>query len=154
VASKVLAEFKEFALRGSVVDLAVGIIIGTAFGAIVKSLVDDVIMPLVGLLIGGVDFANRYWVVRGGDGLAGNETLEAARATGAVLVAYGRFVNHVLTFLIVAAAVFLLVRSLNRLKRKKEAPAPNTRLCPECTTAIAKAARRCPACTAPVTPVS
>jgi large conductance mechanosensitive channel len=152
--AKLLQEFKEFALKGSVMDLAIGIIIGTAFGAIVKSLVDDLIMPVVGVLLGGADFSNRYYVIKGGGGLAGNETVEAARATGASVVAYGKFVNNILTFLIVAVAVFLLVKSINRLRRRsKGEPMPTTRNCPECTSSIPKAARRCPSCTATVTPV-
>ena len=150
----VLKEFKEFAMRGSVVDLAVGIIIGTAFGAIVKSLVDDIIMPVAGVLLGGVDFSNRYYVIKGGGGLAGNETVEAARATGAAVLAYGKFANNILTFVIVAFAVFLLVKGINRMRRKsKNEPQPTTRTCPECTTSIPKAARRCPSCTASVTPM-
>ena len=154
MASKLLKEFKEFAMKGSVMDLAVGIIIGTAFGAIVKSLVDDLIMPVVGVLLGGADFSNRYFVIKGGGGLAGNETVEAARATGAVVVAYGKFANNVLTFVIVAAAVFFLVKAINKMRRtSKDEPMPTTRSCPECTTNIPKAARRCPSCTATVSPV-
>ncbi|MHB1262256.1 MAG: large conductance mechanosensitive channel protein MscL [Thermoplasmatota archaeon] len=155
MASRLLKEFKEFAMKGSVVDLAVGIIIGTAFGAIVKSLVDDLIMPVVGVMLGGADFSNRYYVIKGGSGLAGNETVEAARAAGAAVVAYGKFANNVLTFLIVALAVFLLVKGINKMRRKSDKePMPTTRPCPECTTSIAKAARRCPSCTAPVTPLA
>lgn len=150
---RVLKEFKEFAMKGSVVDLAVGIIIGTAFGAIVKSLVDDIIMPVVGVLLGGVDFTNRYYVIRGGGGLQGNETVEAARATGAAVLAYGKFVNNILTFLIVAFAVFLLVKGLNKMRRKSKDEMPTTRPCPECTTTIPKLAKRCPSCTAHVQPM-
>jgi large conductance mechanosensitive channel len=151
VASKLAKEFKEFALKGSMMDLAVGIIIGTAFGAIVKSLVDDLIMPVVGVLLGGADFSDRYHVLRGGEGLQGNETVEAARATGAAVLAYGKFANNILTFLIVALSVFLLVRSINRMRRRNE-PMPTTRSCPECTTSIPKAAKRCPSCTAAIPP--
>lgn len=154
MASKLLKEFKEFAMKGSVMDLAVGIIIGTAFGAIVKSLVDDLIMPIVGVLLGGADFSDRYYVIKGGSGLAGNETVEAARATGAAVVAYGKFANNVLTFLIVAASVFFLVKAINKMRRKTDKePMPTTRPCPECTTSISKAARRCPSCTATVSPL-
>lgn len=150
--AKLLQEFKEFALKGSVMDLAIGIIIGTAFGAIVKSLVDDLIMPVVGVLLGGPDFSNYYRIIKGDPGNA--TTVEGARAAGASVVAYGKFANNVVTFLIVAAAVFLLVKSINRLRRKsKGEPMPTTRNCPECTTAIPKAARRCPSCTASVVPV-
>ena len=152
MASKILQEFKEFALKGSVMDLAIGIIIGTAFGAIVKSLVDDLIMPVVGVLLGGADFSNYYKVIKGNPGNA--TTVEAARAAGASVVAYGKFINNILTFLIVAIAVFLLVKSINKLRRRsKGEPMPTTRNCPECTTAIPKAARRCPSCTATVPPV-
>lgn len=148
----VLKEFKEFAMKGSVVDLAVGIIIGTAFGAIVKSLVDDIIMPVVGVLLGGADFSNRYYVIKGGGGLAGNETVEAAREAGASVLAYGKFANNILTFVIVAFAVFMLVKGINRMRRRsKHEPQPTTRNCPECTTSIPKAARRCPSCTASIT---
>lgn len=142
-------------MKGSVVDLAVGIIIGTAFGAIVKSLVDDIIMPVVGVLLGGLDFSDRYYVIRGGESLQGNETtVESVRAAGAAVVAYGKFVNNVITFVIVAFAVFLLVKGINRMRRRsKHEPQPTTRPCPECTTMIAKVAKRCPSCTAVVTPL-
>lgn len=154
MASRLLKEFKEFAMKGSVMDLAVGLIIGTAFGAIVKSLVDDLIMPAVGVLLGGTDFTNRYYVLKGGSGLQGNETVDAARASGAAVLAYGRFANTILIFLIVAVAVFLLVKGINKMRRSsRNEPLPTTRSCPECTTSIAKAARRCPSCTAAVTPV-
>ena len=153
MASRLLKEFKEFAMKGSVVDLAVGIIIGTAFGAIVKSLVDDLIMPVVGVLLGGADFANHYQVIKGNEGNA--TTVEAARAAGASVVAYGKFANNVLTFLIVAAAVFLLVKALNKMRRKSDKePMPTTRPCPECTSSIPKAARRCALCTAAVDPAA
>lgn len=155
--AKIVAEFREFALRGNVVDLAVGIIIGTAFGAVVKGLVDEVIMPLAGVLLGGLDFSDRYFVLRAGDaGLNGTATLQEARASGAAVIGYGQFLNLVLTFFIVAFAVFFLVKAINRMRRrhaKTTDPQAQTRPCPECTTAIAKAARRCPACTAPVTPL-
>jgi large conductance mechanosensitive channel len=154
---KVLSEFREFALRGSVVDLAVGIIIGTAFGAVVKGLVDEIIMPAVGVLLGGVDFSDRYFVLRGGDApLNETATLQEARASGAAVIGYGQFLNLLLTFFIVAFAVFLLVKGVNRMRRKQaKAPDPEaqTRPCPECTTQVAKAARRCPACTAIIAPL-
>jgi len=153
MASRLLKEFKEFAMKGSVVDLAVGIIIGTAFGAIVKSLVDDVIMPLAGVFLGGLDYSNRFYVIKGDPGNA--TTVDAAREAGASVVAYGKFANNVLTFLIVALAVFLLVKGINKMRRKSDKePMPTTRPCPECTTSIAKAARRCPSCTAPVAPLA
>lgn len=155
MASKLLQEFREFAMKGSVVDLAVGIIIGTAFGAIVKSLVDDILMPVIGVLLGGLDYTNRYYVLKGASNLQGNETLQGARDAGAAVVAYGRFVNNIITFILVAWAVFMLVKAINRLRRRRrEEPAPTTRPCPECTTAIPKAAKRCPSCTAAVTPAT
>ena len=114
-------EFKDFAVKGNVVDMAVGIIIGGAFGTIVKSLVSDVIMPPIGLALGGVDFANLFMVL--GDG--SYETLDAAKEAGAATINYGVFFNNVISFVIVAFAVFMLVRSINSLKRKEEAkPAP------------------------------
>lgn len=155
--AKVLSEFREFALRGSVVDLAVGLIIGTAFGAVVRGLVEEIIMPTVGAMLGGVDFSDRYWVLRGGDAsLNETATLQEARASGAAVIGYGQFLNLVITFLIVAWAVFLIVKSINRMRRKQaKAPDPQaqTRPCPECTTQVAKAARRCPACTSPIVPL-
>ncbi len=146
---KIVAEFREFALKGNVMDLAVGVIIGAAFGAIVKSLVDDLIMPLVGLLLGGVDFSDRYYVLKGSVP-SGTSLEEARKVAGASLLAYGHFLNNVLTFLIVAVAVFLIVKAMNRLRRKGPAPSPTTRACPECTSPIPLAARRCPQCTAAV----
>ena len=116
-----MKEFKEFAVKGNVVDMAVGIIIGGAFGTIVKSLVSDVIMPPIGLLLGGVDFSNLFLVL----GTGSFESLDAAREAGAATVNYGVFINNVISFLIVAFAVFLLVKAINNLKRKEEAkPAP------------------------------
>lgn len=119
-----LKEFKDFALRGNVVDMAVGIIIGAAFGAIVKSLVDDVIMPPIGLLLGNVDFSNLFVVLKEGATAAPYASVAAAKAAGAVTLNYGLLVNAVVSFTIVAFAVFLLIRTLNRLKREEEAPAP------------------------------
>jgi large conductance mechanosensitive channel len=143
-----LKEFKEFAMRGNVLDLAVGIIIGGAFGTIVKSLVDDVIMPPIGLALGNVDFADLFLMLKSGAKAAPPyATLAEAKAAGAVTVNYGVFVNSVITFLIVAFAVFLLVRAANRL-RPQEAPAPpTTKECPYCRMAIPIGATRCPQCT-------
>jgi large conductance mechanosensitive channel len=142
-----LKEFRDFAMRGNVVDMAVGIIIGAAFGAIVKSLVDDVLMPPIGLLLGKVDFSNLFVVLREGATAGPYASLAAAKAAGAVTVNYGLFINSVISFVIVAFAVFALIRSLNRLK-KAEAPAPvATKDCPYCCTAIPVAATRCPHCT-------
>jgi large conductance mechanosensitive channel len=142
-------EFKEFALRGNVIDMAVGIIIGAAFGAIVKSLVDDVLMPPVGLLLGGVDFANLFFLLKAGSPPPPYLSLADARAAGAVTVNYGMLINTLVNFLAVAAAMFILVRSLNRLKREeKTAPAePITRECPFCLSTIPARAIRCPHCT-------
>ena len=142
-------EFKEFAMRGNVVDMAVGIIIGGAFGTIVKSLVEDVLMPPIGLLLGGVDFANFFLTLREGTAPGPYASLAAARDAGAVLISYGVFLNAVISFLIVAFAVFLLIKGINKLQREKEAPpaAPTTKECPFCMTAIPIKATRCPNCT-------
>ncbi len=142
-------EFKEFAMRGNVVDMAVGIIIGAAFGTIIKSLVSDVIMPPIGLLLGNVDFANLYVLIKEGAEAAGPyAALADAQAAGAVTLNYGVFINTIISFIIVAFAVFLLIRNINKLKRKEEAPAePTTKDCPFCFTAIPIKATRCPHCT-------
>ena len=119
-----LREFKEFAMRGNVVDMAVGIIIGAAFGTIVSSLVKDVIMPPIGLLLGKVDFSNLYWVLKEGAAAAPYQSLAAAQEAGAVTLNYGLFINTIINFVIVAFAIFMLIRSLNKMKRKaEEAPA-------------------------------
>lgn len=143
-----LKEFKAFAMRGNVVDMAVGIIIGAAFGAIVKSLVDDVIMPPIGMLMGNVDFSNLYAVLKEGAAAAAPyASLADAKKAGAVTINYGVFINSVISFLIVAFAVFMLIRSINRLKQA-EAPAPaTTKDCPFCASAIPLKATRCPHCT-------
>ena len=140
-----LKEFKEFAMRGNVVDLAVGVIIGASFGTIVKSLVDDILMPPIGLLIGGLDFSNLFISLSG----AQYPSLAAAKEAGAPTLNYGVFLNNVLNFLIVAFAVFLLVRQINRLKRETPAPAPapTEKPCPYCISTIPLAATRCPHCT-------
>ncbi len=140
-----LKEFKEFAMRGNVMDMAVGIIIGAAFGKIVSSLVNDIIMPPIGLLLGRVDFSNLFLNLSG----AHYDSLGAAKAAGAATINYGVFLNTVLDFIIVAFAIFLLIRQINRLKRKQEAPpaAPTTKNCPYCLSAIAIQASRCPYCT-------
>ncbi len=142
-------EFREFAMRGNVVDMAVGIIIGGAFGTIVKSLVDDVMMPPVGLLIGNVDFSDLFVVLREGTAPGPYAALAEAKKAGAVTLNFGAFANNVVSFVIVAFAVFLLVRGINQLKREKEAPpaAPSTKDCPFCCSSIAIKARRCAYCT-------
>jgi len=144
-----LKEFKEFAMRGNVVDMAVGIIIGAAFGTIVKSLVSDIIMPPIGLLLGNVDFTNLFAVLREGTVAGPYASLADAQKAGAVTINYGVFANTVISFLIVAFAVFLLIRSINRLKRQEEAPPeePTTKDCPYCLSPIPIKATRCPNCT-------
>jgi large conductance mechanosensitive channel len=145
-----LKEFKEFAMRGNVVDMAVGIIIGAAFGTIISSLVADVLMPPIGLLLGNIDFANLFAVLKEGAKAAGPyASLAAAKEAGAVTINYGLFINTIISFLIVAFAVFLLIRSLNKLKRQEEAPpaVPTTKECPRCFSTISIKATRCPHCT-------
>jgi large conductance mechanosensitive channel len=140
-----LKEFKEFAMRGSVLDLAVGVIIGAAFGKIVSSLVDDVLMPPLGRLIGHVDFSNLFLNL----GEKSYETIAAAKAAGAPTLNYGNFINTIINFLIVAFAIFLLVRAVNRWTAKPAA-APTTKDCPQCAMAIPVAAKRCGHCTSQV----
>jgi large conductance mechanosensitive channel len=144
-----LKEFKEFAMRGNVVDMAVGIIVGAAFGTIVKSLVADIIMPPIGLLLGKVDFSNLFIVLKSGEAATPYASLADAQAAGAVTVNYGMFANTVISFIIVAFAVFLIVRAINRLKRQEEAPPaePTTKACPYCFSTIPIKATRCPQCT-------
>jgi large conductance mechanosensitive channel len=143
----VLKEFREFALRGSVIDLAVGVIIGAAFGKIVSSLVNDIVMPPLGLLIGQVDFSDLYIDLTGGD----YPSLAAAKEAGAATINYGLFINIVIEFLIVAFAIFLVIRQINRLKRRfekqAEAPTPSEKSCSFCYTNIPLKAVRCPNCT-------
>ena len=144
-----LKEFKEFAMRGNVLDMAIGIVIGGAFGTIVKSMVSDVLMPPIGLLLGGVDFSNLFAIVKQGAPAGPYAALADAQAAGAVTVNYGLFINNVISFLIVAAAVFALVKAINRLHREEEkAPeAPTTKACTYCATVIPIKATRCPHCT-------
>jgi large conductance mechanosensitive channel len=142
-----LKEFKAFALKGNVLDLAVGIIIGSAFGTIVKSLVDDIIMPPIGLALGKVDFANLFLMLKPGPkGAPPYASLADAKAAGAVTINYGQFINNVVAFTIIAFAVFLIVRAANRL-HPEEAATPATRDCPYCRMPIPVAATRCPHCT-------
>jgi large conductance mechanosensitive channel len=145
-------EFKEFAMRGSVVDMAVGIVIGAAFGTIVKSFVDDVLMPPIGLLLGNVDFSNLFITLKEGAKAAGPyASLAAAKAAGAVTLNLGLFINTIISFLIVAFAVFLVIKAINRMKREEEITAePTTRDCPFCFTTIPIQATRCPHCTSPL----
>ncbi|MBQ0083551.1 MAG: large conductance mechanosensitive channel protein MscL [Clostridiales bacterium] len=149
-------EFKKFIMRGNVLDLAVGVIIGGAFQAIVNSLVNDLIMPFVGLVTGGVNFADQFVVLKLADGVAeGTKYLSLAEATaaGATVFAYGSFVTAVINFIIMAFVIFLLVRGINRLstvgkKKEEEVPAaPTTKVCPFCKSEISVDATRCPHCT-------
>ena len=141
-------EFKEFAMRGNVVDMAVGIIIGAAFGTIIKSLVADIIMPPIGLLLGNVDFANLFILLKPGNPAGPYLALAEAQKAGAVTINYGAFINTIISFVIVAFAVFLLIRSLNRMKKPEEAPAEaTTKECPYCLSTIPVKATRCAHCT-------
>lgn len=146
-----LKEFRDFAMRGNVVDMAVGIIIGAAFGAIVKSMVDDMIMPPIGMLLGNVDFSNLFVVLKEGAKEAGPyASVAAAHSAGAVTLNYGLFINTVISFVIVAFSVFLLIRTMNRLKDRleKQTPAAVTiKECPYCFSTININATRCPHCT-------
>ena len=148
-------EFKEFAMRGNVIDMAIGIIIGGAFGPIVGSMVNDVLMPPIGLAMGGVDFSNLFVLIKeGSKAAAPYASLAAAKAAGAVTINYGLFINSLISFVIVAFCVFLLVKTMNRMKREEAAPPaePTTRDCPFCFTVIPLKASRCPQCTSEVKP--
>jgi len=138
-----LKEFKEFAMRGNVMDMAIGIIIGAAFGKIVSSFVNDVLMPPLGLLMGNADFSNKFVTLQG-ESFA---TLDAAKEAGAVTMNYGLFINTVIDFVIIAFAIFLVVKQMNKLKKKPEAPPPNTKDCPFCLSAVPIKAKRCGHCT-------
>jgi len=143
-----LKEFKEFAMRGNVLDMAVGIIIGAAFGQIVNSFVQDVMMPPIGRLVGHVDFTNLFVTLSGRH----YDTLAAAKAAGAATLNYGVFLNTVINFLIVAFAVFLLVRQVNRWAPKPAPASPTTRECPFCVSSVPLKATRCPHCTSELRP--
>lgn len=142
-------EFTEFLKRGNLVDMAIGIAVGTAFATIAKSLVDDIIMPPVGMLLGDVEFENLFVLLQAGDPGPPYLTLEAAKAAGAVAIAYGRFLNNVLAFLVIAAVFFMVVRSINRMRQDEPGtPAePTTKTCPFCIHTIPLRASRCPHCT-------
>lgn len=150
MASKFLKEFREFAVKGNVVDMAVGIIIGGAFTLIVQSLVKNIFNPVIGLLIGGVDFGNFFVTLKDGATPGTYNSLSAAQAAGAVTLDYGLFLNAVISFIIVAFVVFLLVRSINRMKREEAvAPkAPTDKACPHCFMTIPIMATKCGHCTA------
>lgn len=142
-------EFKEFAMRGNVIDMAVGIIIGAAFGTIVKSLVSDIIMPPIGLLLGNVDFSQLFVVIKEGTTAGPYPTVDAAQKAGAVSINYGIFINNVISFLIVALAIFMVIKTLNSFKKKEAAlpEAPTAKDCPYCKEKISLDATRCPHCT-------
>jgi large conductance mechanosensitive channel len=143
-----LKELREFAFKGNLVDMAVGVIIGAAFGAVAKSLVDDVVMPPLGVLTGNVDFANQFYVLKAGKTPPPYESVAAAKTAGASVLSYGLFLNTVINFLIVAVVVFLVVKAIQKMKSKEEPPA-TTKDCPECLSPIKKDAKRCPHCTSP-----
>ncbi len=142
-----LKEFKEFAMRGNVLDMAIGIIIGAAFGKIITSFVNDVVMPPIGLLLGKVDFANLFIVLNGG----AFKTLKEAQDAGVPTLNYGLFVNTVLDFVIVAFVVFLAVKQINRLKKQPPAQAPTTKECPFCISQVPLKAVKCPSCASELT---
>ena len=141
-----LKEFKEFAMRGNVLDMAVGIVIGAAFGAIVASFVADVIMPPIGLLLGNVDFSNIFAVLKEGKVAGPYASVAAAKAAGATTINFGLFVNTIINFVIVAFAIFLVVKNVNKLKRTPPA-VPTTKECPHCLSTIPIKATRCGHCT-------
>jgi len=146
-------EFKEFAVKGNVMDMAVGIVIGAAFGTIVKSFVADVIMPPIGLLLGNVDFANLFVVLKDGlEGVGSYATLAEAHEAGAVTLNYGQFINTIVSFLIIAFAIFIVIKNINKMKREEPAPAaePTTKECPHCFSTINIKAVKCPNCTTPL----
>ena len=142
-----LKEFRDFAMRGNVVDLAIGVIIGASFGAIVNSLVKDILMPPLGVLLGKVDFTNLFWILRAGTPGEPYATLADAQAAGAVTMNYGLFINAIVTFIIVAFAIFLLIRMLNRMQKPAPVADPITKECPYCYSTISVKAKRCPNCT-------
>lgn len=144
--SKFVKEFKEFAMKGNVIDMAVGIIIGAAFGKIVSSLVNDIIMPPLGLIIGGMDFSDFFITLSGGH----YDTLAQAKAAGASTLNYGIFVNNIVDFTIVSFAIFVLITQVNRLKRKEIPKEPAVKDCPYCISSISVNATRCPNCTSEI----
>lgn len=139
-----IKEFKEFISKGNVMDMAVGVIMGGAFGKIVSSLVNDLLMPLIGLILGGVDFSNLFIALDGGN----YASLAAAEEAGAALFKYGAFIQNIIDFLIIAFCIFLMVKAFNKTKKEEPAPAPTTKACPYCKSEIAIGAVKCPHCTA------
>lgn len=155
-----LAEFRKFALRGNLVDLAVGFTVGAAFTTVARSLVDDLVMPPVGLMLGNRDFSGQYLLLRAGEAAPPYASLAEAQAAGAVTLNYGQFFNSLLTFLVVALAMFLVIRGMNRIERQLEresgageptAEEPENKKCPHCLTTIPFKASRCPQCTSQLT---
>lgn len=146
-----LKEFKEFIAKGNAIDLAVGVVIGAAFGAVVKTLVDGVIMPVVSLALGKADFANLFVVLKAGEKPGPYETVLEAQEAGAVVLSHGAFINAVVSFLIIALVVFLMVKGINRIRRQEPVAEPDMKDCPFCLTSVAAAATRCPACTSDLT---
>ncbi len=142
-----LQEFKKFAMRGNVLDLAVAVILGAAFGAIVNSLVNDIIMPPIGLALGGLDFSSLILILKQGNPPGPYATPAAAKAAAAVTINYGAFINFVITFLIVAFVLFLIIRSISKLQKPAPAAPVTTKECPHCFTTIPLKATRCPNCT-------
>lgn len=147
-----LKEFKEFAMRGNVVDMAVGIIIGASFGTIVTSVVNDLIMPPIGMLLGKVDFANLFLVLKEGGSPGPYATLKAAKDAGAVSLNYGQFTNTIINFIIVAFSIFIMIRGMNRLKKQPPSPQtePTTKVCPHCLSTVPIKASRCAFCTSDI----
>ncbi len=147
--SKIAQEFKEFIMRGNVMDMAVGIIIGAAFGAIVTSLVKDIIMPPIGLALHGIDFNNLYAVIKQPTTAGNYSTAAAVQGAGGVTINYGAFINYIITFLIVALVIFIMIRSINKMRRPKEVKPgePTTKECPYCLSVIPIKANRCAHCT-------
>jgi len=142
-----LKEFREFVMRGNVVDLAIAVIIGAAFGKIITSFVEDVLLPPIGLALGNVDFSNLFINLSGKDYVS----VAAAKAAGAATLNYGIFLNHIINFLIIAFVIFLLIKQINRMQKPAAAPAPTTKDCPHCLSAIPIKATRCPHCTSNLT---
>jgi large conductance mechanosensitive channel len=143
----IISEFKEFAVKGNVIDLAVGFVLGVAFQKIVTSLVNDIIMPPIGMLLGGVNFSDLFISLDG----QSYTSLEVAQAAGAPVIAYGQFINVVIEFLIIALVLFFMIKGINKLKRQQLPPEPNTKDCPYCKESIPKGAVRCPRCTSDLT---
>ena len=147
---KFFGEFKEFAVRGKVVELAIAVVVGGAFGTIVNSLVTDIIMPPIGLLLGGVDFSNLFITIKAGEPALRYSTLAAAQEAGAVTLNYGVFLTNIISFLIIAFTMFLIIKGVNKLDKKDKeipAPVPTAKKCPYCYTEIPLEATRCPNCT-------